>query len=57
MTDEDDAMQGKKRPFSGGPGKAPKKLKAQAMPKNALMHLYELKPGEYKHGLASYSVV
>ena len=57
MTDEDDAMQGKKRPFSGGPGKAPKKLKAQAMPKNALMHLYELKPGEYKHGLASYNVV
>lgn len=48
MTDppEGDDMQGKKRPFQGGPAKASKKLKAQAAPKNALMHLYELKPGK-----------
>jgi hypothetical protein len=38
-------MQGKKRPFPGPQGKNAKRLKAQAQPKNALMHLYELKPG------------
>ncbi|XP_053409004.1 double-stranded RNA-specific editase 1-like [Mercenaria mercenaria] len=38
-------MQGKKRSFPGPQGKAAKRLKTQAQPKNALMHLYELKPG------------
>ncbi|XP_052273794.1 double-stranded RNA-specific editase 1-like isoform X2 [Dreissena polymorpha] len=37
-------MQGRKRGFPGAPGKPHKKLKGQPMPKNALMHLYELKP-------------
>ena len=41
----EDEMQGRKRSFLGGPGKPSKKLKGQAQPKNALMHLYELKPG------------
>lgn len=43
--ESDGDMQGKKRPFPGPQGKATKRLKAQAQPKNALMHLYELKPG------------
>ncbi|KAH3724262.1 hypothetical protein DPMN_050077 [Dreissena polymorpha] len=42
-------MQGRKRGFPGAPGKPHKKLKGQPMPKNALMHLYELKPGENSH--------
>lgn len=43
--DSDGDMQGKKRAFPGPQGKGAKRLKAQAQPKNALMHLYELKPG------------